>query len=137
MRRAITLVCTFLLALGIVAGASGSAGAKPAPLLTFTLTERPYEQFPGACLADLTWTIKDPSRVTSYYYDAVPNPVTPPGPLPQPKNKDTDLPYSQTDEAVLHYAGVPGDVLYFRVLVRYSNGTYSPWQYETVHLGPC
>jgi hypothetical protein len=38
------------------------------------LTERPYEQFPGACLAQLTWTTRDPAKVATYCYDAVPNP---------------------------------------------------------------
>jgi hypothetical protein len=63
--------------------------------------------------------------------------VTGPEPLPQPKNKDTDLPYRETVSGVLDYGGVPGDVLYMRVLVRCTNGTYAPWQYDTFTLAPC
>ena len=134
MRR---LVLSVLVALGLLVGSSAAADAK-SDLLTYSLvTVGPSEPFPGACDYVLSWTVKDPSRVATYYVDAPVNTPTPPPVPPQPKNKDTDLPYFQVPSGEVVSAGVPGDVIYLRVLVRYTNGTYAPWQERTIVLPAC
>jgi len=86
----------------------------------------------------ISWTVKDPSKVATYYYDAPVNSVPPlPPSLFEPKKGDTDLPFPQSQSGTLEGTLGPGDVVYLSVLVQYVKSTFSPWQEETFTAPPC
>ena len=135
MRR---LVLAVLVTLGLLAASQTAADAKSSSLLTVTVSESPSELFPGYCSVSISWTVKDPSKVATYYYDAPVNSVPPfPPTLFEPKKGDTDPPFPQSPSGTLEGTLGPGDVAYLSVLVQYVNGTFSPWQEEIITTQPC